>query len=104
MAYALLRGVLKPGMVIVDVGANIGDWTRRALAFQPSLQIYAFEPVSHLFEGLQMNVQGGPVVCINAALSNQIGAADIFVDRDWVGAIPCSAGTSTGGRGRKPSA
>jgi FkbM family methyltransferase len=81
--FALLRAFLKPGMVVVDVGSNIGDWARQALAIEPALQIYAFEPISHLFEALQTNLHGRPVVFANAALSDQIGEVDIYIDGDW---------------------
>ncbi|MFA4902758.1 MAG: FkbM family methyltransferase [Desulfobaccales bacterium] len=84
--FALLRAYLQPGMMALDVGANLGVWTAQALAIQPSLRVYAFEPVSHLFQALEKRFAGdGRVVLTNAALSDQKGETEIFMDGYWAG-------------------
>lgn len=84
--FALLRAYLRPGMVVLDVGANLGDWTAQALAIQPSLRIYAFEPVRHLFAALQQQFSGDErVSCANRALADQEGTTEIYLDGKWRG-------------------
>ena len=73
-------------MVVFDVGANLGGWTAQALDIQPSLRIYAFEPVSHLFEAIHQRFAGdGRVVCTNVALAEWEGISEIYINRDWSG-------------------
>jgi FkbM family methyltransferase len=84
--FALLRAYLQPGMVAFDVGANLGNWTMQALAIQPSLRIYAFEPVSHLFESIHQRFAGDKrVICTNVVLADQAGQSEIYLDRKWSG-------------------
>jgi len=47
----LLCSLYKP--VLIDVGANSGEWSRMALQVNPSSQIFAFEPGSLPFEKLK---------------------------------------------------
>jgi FkbM family methyltransferase len=78
--YALLAAYLRPHMLIVDIGAYRGTWIAQALALQPSLRTYAFEPEPRLFQNLQSLFAGdGRVICINAALAERSGATDLFV-------------------------
>jgi FkbM family methyltransferase len=54
---ALLRQILKPGMVVFDVGANKGDFAlHAALLVQPNGRVYAFEPVKYSFDYLCENI------------------------------------------------
>jgi FkbM family methyltransferase len=39
----LLRAATRPGSVIFDVGANVGDWTRMAKAILPDATLHSFE-------------------------------------------------------------
>ena len=69
---------------VIDAGANVGEWSNRVRRALPSQSaIYAFEPVSSVFEQLERNVkasgEGAPVVCVNAALSDADGDAEIRV-------------------------
>ena len=84
--FALLRAYLQPDMVVVDAGANLGIWTAQALAFQPSLRIYAFEPVSHIFKALQERFTGdGRVICTNAALADYEGESEMYMNGYYAG-------------------
>lgn len=76
----------KSDMIVIDVGANVGDWLRPVLdAFpqgSPSIsraRVFAFEPVPATREMLARNVQAharGAIVSIeNFALSNAEGEA-----------------------------
>lgn len=42
--YLLLSKVIPQAKLIIDVGANIGDWTEVCLKFNPHAKILAFEP------------------------------------------------------------
>jgi len=46
---------LKPGDIVLDVGANIGVFGVRTLQRVPELTVYAFEPVPEIFKTLQKN-------------------------------------------------
>jgi FkbM family methyltransferase len=55
----LLRNLLKPGMVFLDVGANKGEFTVFAAKYTAGADggmVYAFEPVEALCEELTANV------------------------------------------------
>jgi FkbM family methyltransferase len=55
---AFVNGVLRPGMVVVDVGANIGYYTVLASGIVGSTgRIYAFEPDPSNFKLLRKNVE-----------------------------------------------
>lgn len=56
--------------VVFDVGANQGDWTARALSVNPKAKIYAFEPISSVFQ--KFLAQGFPP----NVMANQMGMGD----------------------------
>jgi FkbM family methyltransferase len=65
--WQLLKQLIKPGMTVVEVGANIGTHTvPMAQACAPG-RLYAFEPQQRVFQ----------VLCANLALNN-IGNAVVF--------------------------
>jgi FkbM family methyltransferase len=54
----LIKGALKPGMVFLDIGANMGYYT--LLAAQrvgPGGQVHSFEPSPRMFSELKFNVE-----------------------------------------------
>jgi FkbM family methyltransferase len=71
-------------VVIFDVGANLGAWTRH---LRPGLTsgstIYAFEAVGRIFTELERNLSalgpGAALFPVHAALSDADGSAEIFV-------------------------
>ena len=69
----LVRGVLprllaKPAPVLLDVGANVGEFSRLLRSQFPSARILAFEPVSATFDRLRKNMEGLDVRCLNFGL------------------------------------
>ncbi|MGI2905516.1 FkbM family methyltransferase [Tolypothrix sp. VBCCA 56010] len=74
---------LRPGMVVVDVGAHIGEYTLLAAEKVGTTgEVHAFEPQSHLFPILSNNVQMNQLsnVTLNcAAVSNAIGEIEFEV-------------------------
>jgi len=51
------RIMLAPDMVVMDVGANIGDFTLQALARCPRGRVIAVEPVTEHVEALKRNIE-----------------------------------------------
>jgi FkbM family methyltransferase len=77
LGFERLTYWLRPSDVAIDVGANIGVWTRRmAEAVGPTGAVYAFEPMPHTFRALTKAVRGQPWVrAVNAAASDHTGTA-----------------------------
>jgi FkbM family methyltransferase len=73
--YALLPTLLSPGDCVIDVGANIGIYTKRCSELVGrDGRVIAFEPVPETFALLAGNVQRfgfSNVTLINAALSDE---------------------------------
>ncbi len=65
----LAKRLIKHGMTVFDVGANIGHFTMlyRDLV-GPSGKIYSFEPTKNIFGKLQMNASANNIHLINMAL------------------------------------
>lgn len=78
--HAFLERVLKPGMVCLDVGANIGEIALHAARrVTPGGVVHAFEPAPHVLERLRENVKRngleGTVRIWPVALSETTGKA-----------------------------
>jgi FkbM family methyltransferase len=70
---------------LIDVGANVGDFTASASEECPNLQAVCFEPVTSTFEALQRKFDGNGAVTIhNSALSNENVQAKMYVGRSNV--------------------
>ena len=67
----LLRGIAKP--VVLDVGANRGDYSLLVLAANPNARILAFEPHPETFRALSKHVVPRGVEVINAACGKASG-------------------------------
>lgn len=80
----IFKRILDPGMVVVDVGANIGDYTLLAArAVGASGLVYSFEPEPHNFSLLAQNVKANGyanVRCYNKALAGEPGRLTLHVD------------------------
>jgi FkbM family methyltransferase len=80
---ALFLQVLRPGMVVVDAGANIGTHTlAMARAVAPNGVVYAFEPQRIVFQTLAANVALNSlpnVFCLQRALGEAPGIARVPV-------------------------
>jgi FkbM family methyltransferase len=78
-----LQAVLRPGMTVVDVGANSGYyslWASRLVG--PTGRVYAFEPVPDLEAGLRHNVALnaiGNITVRSEAISESTGTAVLHV-------------------------
>ncbi len=77
----LMRRFLRPGQVVVDVGANVGYLARFfASSVGPAGQVFAFEPNPLIFGLLQKNVTKFTVVSpYDVALSSSAGESELFL-------------------------
>lgn len=55
--YKFVAKYIKDNMTIFDVGANIGDYTKKVISITPKLNIYCFEPVKSTFSTLNKNLE-----------------------------------------------
>jgi len=65
---------------VFDVGANVGQSTRRYLAAFPDAHIYCFEPVHDTFKQLEENLKGNDRVdCCQLAVASRKGRGEMCV-------------------------
>ena len=88
-----LRREIRPGDIVIDCGANIGEFTD--LFARYGAVVHAFEPHPIAFEKLRQRFEGTPNVhCYNQAVSNLQGTLPLFLrtdDSDPIGAIESSS-------------
>lgn len=81
-----LRAVLRPGELVVDVGANYGLYALNAArAVGPGGRVVAFEPGAEPARHLRRSVEAnrfGQVQVVQAALSDHAGTGQLSTDRD----------------------
>ncbi len=84
----LVKKLVRPGDVFVDVGANLGYYTLLAIRVGAS-QVYAFEAQSSTYELLGKNViinwMSNVVRCENLAVFSQTTDLDFFVRNSYPG-------------------
>lgn len=77
----------EPRVVVFDVGANVGGWTRMLLEQVPAaradaLDVYAFEPVASTMQSLREQLGGHPrfdrVHPVSVALSDADGTVEMY--------------------------
>jgi FkbM family methyltransferase len=74
----VIKSLLRPGQLVLDVGANVGDWSRQALACAPGIRLHSFEPAPDTFATLQKNLSGQDVTLHQVALSERAGETTLF--------------------------
>jgi FkbM family methyltransferase len=68
------------GDVVIDVGANVGDFSEAVLAHQQWAKIHAFEPLPAPFGTLRKKLAPfGDIEFRNVALGRARGEGDLFV-------------------------
>jgi len=65
--------------VVLDIGANIGVFSRYAIA-NGAKDVYSFEPIKENYDLLEKNSDGFPVVSFNYAISNKNGTENFHID------------------------
>jgi FkbM family methyltransferase len=85
--FQRLSTLLGPGDWVLDVGANIGHYSRRMAAIVgPAGRVFAIEPVPETFALLAINVSDlSNVTCINAAASSEHQIVSMTVPDDRFG-------------------
>lgn len=87
--YRFARNHVREGMVVFDVGANIGDYAAYLLGLVPELTIHCFEPVGATYATLQqrlrVQVDRGQIVLNRCALGEAPGVAEMFIYQDNAG-------------------
>ena len=81
----IMMSMVKPGMTIVDIGANIGYYTLLfARAVGEGGSVYAFEPAPETFALLKRNLRENNLSHIvklhEIALSDREGAGELFIN------------------------
>jgi len=85
----LFSGVVKEGMTVVDLGANIGYYTLLAAKLVGEKgKVFAFEPEPHNFALLVKNIKANGydnVVPVQKAVSNRSGTTRLFLHQEDAG-------------------
>jgi FkbM family methyltransferase len=86
----MFRRCVRPEMIVLDVGANIGFYTlQAAIRVGPSGQVHAFEPVSKTYQLLRENVE------LNAFKNVWTNRVAVQQEEGWV-TVFCADDTQTG--------
>lgn len=95
----LLRRLLQPGNVLLDIGANIGEIAMvAAKAVGSEGRIYAFEPAEDLADRLQVNIdrnQLPQISIIRKGLSNACGRQMLYASEMYGGDGMSHSGMNT---------
>ncbi len=94
---ALVRSLLRPGMAVLDIGANIGYYSLLAAqCVKDHGRVYAFEPEPYNFSLLTASLARNKFVNVQAmqkAVSDQNGKAELSLHRTNLGAHALSRKT-----------
>jgi FkbM family methyltransferase len=74
----------KPDGIVLDVGANVGAYSKAIAEINPRIKIFAFEPHPLTYKHLCKNAAGINVETLNVAAGEREGTLTLFdyVDRD----------------------
>lgn len=86
----VLKHFLRPGQIVFDVGASVGNWALIAREVEPKIQLFCFEPVPYAFLHLVNNLMPFTEKLYNFAFSSNIGQEDFY----YFDAIDWSEGSS----------
>ena len=84
----VFKEYLKPGMVVLDLGANIGFYTMLARSLVgPRGKVFAFEPSPHnvgLIKASAKTNHFDNVTIIEAAVADKVGKATLYLAPDYI--------------------
>jgi len=78
----LLKKIVKPGDVFLDLGANIGYFSLLVASNSPSVKVISFEPVAGLFQNMNDNIflnNSKNITTVNAAVGEMSEEKELFV-------------------------
>jgi FkbM family methyltransferase len=78
----LLKKMLRPNDVFIDIGANIGYFSLLSATISPSIKVISFEPVKDLFQKMRENFSINKtknIVAINAAAGEINEQGELFL-------------------------
>ena len=96
---SVMRRVVLPDAVCLDIGANVGAHTLALASLAPRGRVYAFEPSARTFDFLRFNIASNRMVnatAIKLGLSNTAGLREFHYFKNYAG---CSL---SGGGGEGP--
>lgn len=80
-ALKLLPSHLGERLVVIDVGANRGDWSAALRRQQPNAEVFALEPSKTAFDLLERRFSlDERVRCLNIAAAESEGSRELFSD------------------------
>lgn len=89
-----LRKYIRPDAVIVDIGANIGQFCTFAQHYLRASNVISFEPLAEPFNSLQLNNKH---VSLQIAIGADNGLAELYIDdRDIFASLVVPADTGSG--------
>lgn len=72
--------------VVMDIGANVGDWTHALLGVIPTAEVWAFEPGSDAFSALRDRFEtDNRVNPVNQAMGKARGTGRLWLDEEASG-------------------
>jgi len=78
----LLKKMLRPNDVFIDIGANIGYFSLLSATISPSVKVISFEPVKDLFQKMKENFSinnSKNIVAINTAVGETNEQHELFL-------------------------
>lgn len=75
---------------ILDVGANVGDYSNRIMQLMSGARLYAFEPHPKTFDRLRQEAERHGYAAFNVACGHQRGRLSLYDYRDHDGSIHAS--------------
>ena len=101
--FKLLDGLVRAGDWVIDIGANVGQYTKRMSDLVgPSGRVVAFEPVPATFALLAANAERfryANVTLINAAVSERLDVMGMSIPRFGTGLVNYYEARITAGGG-----
>lgn len=76
--------------VVLDVGANVGDYSKMVCGLGVGVNVYAFEPHPLTFKKLESSNLSSSVVCLNYAVGKESGVFDFYDYADLDGSSHAS--------------
>lgn len=78
-AYFIKRYIsLIDAGVVIDVGANVGDYSRKVRKANSMIRIYAFEPHPVTYQKLKKNIAGLHIETINSGVGSSSGTINLY--------------------------